>query len=225
MEDIIKKIENKFYKEHDQLPSERDLCSMYGTSRITVRQALQELEREGYIYKIQGKGTYVASKSYNQKLIKLYSFTDEMKKLGKNPSTKVLSFTIMSVDEYLAEKMNLLPKEEVFKIVRLRLADGEPMMYETTILPKKWFPHLTATDLVQRPMYDIFLHDYQVKVTRAIEQFSATTVRQEEAEYLNCRTNQPALFLKRFAYSNRELIEYTKSVVRGDKFVYTVELT
>ncbi len=125
MEDIIKKIDNNIYNEHDRLPSERELCKMYDTSRITVRQAFQELEREGYIYKLHGKGTFVAPKSYNQKLVNLYSFTNEMRKLGKKPSTKVLSFTDMAIDEHLAKKMGLLPNEEVFKIVRLRLADDE----------------------------------------------------------------------------------------------------
>jgi len=225
MEDIIKKIENNVYKEHDQLPSERELCKVYNTSRITVRQAFQELEREGFIYKMHGKGTFVAPKFYNQKLRNLYSFTDEMKKLGKIPSTKVLSFTDMAVDEHLAGKMGLLPNEEVFKVVRLRLADGEPLMYETTYLPKKVFPQLTATDLVQKPMYDVFRDDYQVQVTKAIEKFSAALVRQEEAVYLNTRANLPAMLIRRFAYFHDQLIEYTISVARGDKFVYTVELT
>lgn len=225
MEDIIKKIDNNIYNEHDRLPSERELCKMYDTSRITVRQAFQELEREGYIYKLHGKGTFVAPKSYNQKLVNLYSFTNEMRKLGKKPSTKVLSFTDMAIDEHLAKKMGLLPNEEVFKIVRLRLADDEPLLYETTYLPKKIFPKLTATDLVQKPMYDIFQDDYQVQVTKATEKFSATLVRQEEAEYLNTRVNLPAMLIKRFAYFHDQLIEYTISVARGDKFVYTVELT
>lgn len=225
MEDLIKKVEAEEYRVHEKLPSERELCDVYDMSRITVRQALQELEREGYIYKLHGKGTFVAPKTYNQNLVKLYSFTEEMKAMDKTPTTKVLSFQKIALDERLADKVNLAPLDEVFQIVRLRLADGEPLMYETSYLPKKTFPNLTEKDLAERPMYDVFMQDYQVGVTKAIERFSATSVRMEEASQLGMMTDQPSMLVKRFAYHNDDLIEYTISVARGDKFDYTVELT
>ncbi|NWO14436.1 MAG: GntR family transcriptional regulator [Virgibacillus sp.] len=225
MNEIIEKIEQETYEEHDKLPSERELCDMYKLSRITVRQALQELEREGYIYKLHGKGTFVSATSIEQNLVKLYSFTEEMKKVGKTPMTKVLSFKEIAIDTRIANKMGLEPLDEVFEVVRLRLADEQPLMYETSYLPKKWFPYLTKEKLMEKPMYDIFSHDYQVHVTRAIERFSATQLRETEAGYLNAPTQQPAMLIKRFAYHHEQLIEYTISVARGDKFDYTVELT
>lgn len=224
MEVLIKKIEGKEYVEHEQLPSERDLCEIYQLSRITVRQALQDLEREGYIYKLHGVGTFVAAKSYNQNLVKLYSFTNEMEKLGKKPMTEVLSFNVIAIDERLARKMNLDIYEEVFKVIRLRFADGKPLMYETSYLPKKIFRDLTEKDLNERPMYDVFHHDYQVVVTKATERFSATLIQEQEAFHLQTKSNQPGMLIKRYAYHNDELIEYTISVALGDKFSYTVEL-
>ena len=225
MDDFIKKIDTAELSVDEKLPSERELCDIYDLSRITVRQALQELEREGYIYKLHGKGTFVSPMSYNQNLIKLYSFTEEMKKMGKTPTTQVLSFREIALDERLANKMNLVPLNEAYQIVRLRLADNEPLMYETSYVPKKIFPSLTEQDLKERPMYDVFLQDYQTGVTKAVERFSATSVRKEEAEHLNLTADHPAMLIKRFAYHDDELIEYTISVARGDKFDYTVELT
>lgn len=225
MESIISEIETDNYKENEKLPSERELCTLYDVSRITVRQALQELEREGYIYKLHGKGTFVAPGSYNQNLIKLYSFTEEMKSLGKRPSTKVLSFQKMKADERLVRKMSLATQEEVYQIVRLRLADEEPLMYETSYLPAAVFPDLDGEEFNRRPMYDIFSNVYQVTVEKAVERFSATAVRPEEAEHLEVHANQPAMLIKRFAYYKDSLIEYTLSVARGDKFEYTVDLT
>ena len=102
MDQLIKEINEGKYKEHERIPSERELCDIYQLSRITVRQALQELEREGYIYKLQGKGTFVAPVSYNQNLVKLYSFSEEMRKIGKKPTTIVKSFRKMAMDERLA---------------------------------------------------------------------------------------------------------------------------
>ncbi|MDY0393849.1 GntR family transcriptional regulator [Virgibacillus halophilus] len=224
MEELIKQIQDGKYQVHDKLPSERELCDLYELSRITVRQALQELEREGYIYKEHGKGTFVASKTYDQDLVKLYSFTEAMKEQGRQPSTKVLSFRELEIDEHLAKQMKLKPKEEVFQVIRLRLADEEPLMYETSYLPKRIFRHLTASDLVERPMYDVFQADYHVFVTKAVEQFSATLVRSDEAEHLNVANNNPAMLVRRYAYHHDTLIEYTVSVARGDKFHYTVEL-
>lgn len=224
MNKLIKEIDSKVYDEHEKLPSEREFCELYGVSRITVRQALQELTLEGYIYKEHGKGTFVAPKSYNQKLVKLYSFTEEMKKLGKTPSTKVISFEKMTAGERLSSKMDIAPLAEVFQVVRLRIADDEVLLYETSYVPYAVFPHLTEIDLSEKPMYDVFHDDYQIGVTRAIERFSATNVRSEEAKYLKMNPSHPAMLIKRFAYNNETLIEYTISVARGDKFDYTVEL-
>lgn len=224
MEDLIKKMDTCEYQVEEKLPSERELCELFDLSRITVRQTLQELEREGYIYKLHGKGTFVSPKSYHQNLVKLYSFTEEMKAIGKTPATQVLSFREMALDERLANKMDRSPLDEAFQVVRLRLADDEPLMYETSYLPKKTFPYLTEKDLMERPMYDVFTEDYAVGVTKAVERFSATSVRKEEAERFGLTVDQPAMLIKRFAYHNDELIEYTVSVARGDKFDYTVEL-
>src|SRR5690625_2363980 len=113
MDTLIKEMDQGVYKEHEKLPSEREFCDLYQLSRITVRQALQELELEGYIYKLHGKGTFVAPKSYNQNLVKLYSFTEEMSKIGKKPTTRVLSFNKITIDERLAEKMELEPLDSV----------------------------------------------------------------------------------------------------------------
>lgn len=225
MDEIVTQINRGDYLEYDRLPSERELCDIYNLSRITVRQALQELERESYIYKEHGKGTFVAPKSFDQPLVNLYSFTEEMKKAGKKPTTKVLSFEKMAVDERLAAKMALNAYDEVFKITRLRLANDEPLMYETSFLPFKLFQNLTKEMLTERPMYNIFSDDYGIRVTRATERFSATTIRHKEAQYLQVLENQPAMLVKRYAYNRDTVIEYTISVARGDKFNYTVELS
>lgn len=80
---ILNDIEEGKLKEHDKLLSEREYCDLYDISRATVRQAILELEKNGYIYKQQGKGTFVSPQAFKQDLLKFYSFTDEMKKLGK----------------------------------------------------------------------------------------------------------------------------------------------
>jgi len=224
MEKLIEKIQTK-YKDHDRLPSERQLCDQYDVSRITIRQALQQLVQEGYIYKEHGKGTFVSPTAYTQPLKSLYSFTEEMKKLNKKPSTKVLSFKEVVVDEIWANKLQIPLFSEVLQIVRLRLADEEPLIYETSYIPRSYFLNLVKTDIMMRPMYDVFYEDYGINVTNATERFTATTIRDIEAPHLKVQSGDVGMLIRRIAYSGDTLIEYTMSIARGDKFAYTVELT
>ncbi|WP_088043071.1 GntR family transcriptional regulator [Bacillus sp. EAC] len=224
MDILLEKIETGELVENDQLPSERELCDSYQVSRTTVRQTMQELEKQGYIYKIHGKGTYVSPRTYNQSLVKFYSFTEEMKKAGKLPTTRVVSFEKVFCDNKIAKAMDLPVEEEVFKIIRLRLADQEPMLYETSYVPVKGFNSLSSQKLENTPMYEIFSSEYNVKISSALESFMAVSANKVEADMLNIIEGAPCLMLKRITYDQSKVIEYTISIARGDKFTYTVEL-
>ena len=224
MDILLEKIESGELVENDQLPSERELCDSYRVSRTTVRQTMQELEKQGFIYKVHGKGTYVSPRTHNQSLVKFYSFTEEMKKVGKLPTTQVVSFEKVFCDNKIAKVMELPVEEEVFKIVRLRLADQDPMLYETSYVPVKDFKNLSSQELEQTPMYEIFRSQYNVKISRALESFMAVSANNVESEMLNINEGAPCLMLKRITYDQSKVIEYTISIARGDKFTYTVEL-
>ncbi|KGM45986.1 GntR family transcriptional regulator [Neobacillus niacini] len=224
MDTLLEKIELGELKEYEKLPSERELCELYNVSRTTVRQTMQSLERDGYIYKVHGKGSFVSPKIYNQSLVQFYSFTDEMKKAGKKPSTKILFFEQIHCEDNIAKKMNLPENSDVHKVTRLRLADDEPMLYETSYLPVSRFKNLTKNQLENKPMYEIFRESYKVTITRATETFKAVSTRSIEAEYLQIIENTPSLMLERTTYEHDSIIEYTASIARGDKFSYTVEL-
>ncbi|MBU5427089.1 GntR family transcriptional regulator [Tissierella pigra] len=224
MDEIIKMIEKGNLQAHDQLPSERELCNTYNISRSTVRQAIQELENEGYIYRVHGKGTFISPEIFKQSLLKIYSFTEEMKKLGKTPSSKVLSFDIISCDEKLSRKMKLNQEDKVYVFTRLRLADLKPMMLETSFVPCDRFPNLTKEELESTPMYDIFMKKYNANFTKAEEIFQAVLTRELEADLLEYQTGLPSMMIERVTYENDFIIEYTKGVARGDKFRYQVVL-
>lgn len=224
MDIIIEKIESGELKEHDKLPSERELCEMYNVSRTTVRQTLQELEKENYIYKKHGKGTYVAPKVIDQSLVKFYSFTEEMKKLNKTPSSKVLEFELISCDSQLAKHLDTQEGVRLYKITRLRLADHEPMLYETSYLPLSRFPNLQAEQLETTPMYTLFREIYQATITKAKERFRAVPTAKKEAELLQIPVGSPSLLIERKTYERETVIEYTVTIARGDKFTYSVEL-
>nr|WP_300005542.1 GntR family transcriptional regulator [Tissierella sp.] len=223
--DLIKdQIDTGELREDDKLPSERELCEIYDISRFTVRQAIKELENKGYIYIVQGKGTFVSEEKFKQDLLKFYSFTEEMKSIGKKPSSKVLSFDIIKAPESIARKMNLSLEERVYVFARLRSADQEPMMFETTYLPYRRFKNLTREKLENYAMYDIFTKEYGISFTKAEEILQPVLIREAEAYILNCSVRTASMMIERITYEGRDIIEYTKSVSRGDKFKYRVTL-
>ncbi len=222
---ITEMIEKKELQENDRLPTEQELCDRYGISRATVRQALTELENEDYIYKIQGKGTFVSPNKFQQDLLKFYSFTDEMKKIGKTPSSKVLDFKIVNSDKKISNILEINQGLKVYEFTRLRLADNEPMMLETTYIPYELFPGITQEKLENTPLYKILIDEYGTIFSKAEEIFRATLLNEEEANKLKYINGGPAILLERMTYnSQNRIIEYTKSVARGDKFKYHVVL-
>ncbi len=224
MDKLIYDIENNM-KENDKLPSEREICEIYNVSRTTVRQAISELETEGYIYKEQGKGTFVAGKKFDQQLVGFYSFTEEMKKLGKKPTSKVLRFEIVASSNEIAKKMKLQNKQLVYKFTRLRLADGEPMMIETTYVPYDAFPGITKDDLNKIALYEILRDRFNERIEYAEEVFLPVLTNEDEAKKINVAVGSPSLKITRYTYNkNNRIIEYTVSIARGDKFKYSLKL-
>jgi GntR family transcriptional regulator len=222
--DILAADIEKNLKENDQIPSERDICEKYDVSRSTVRQTMAELEKEGYINKIHGKGTFVTPKRVNQDLIKFYSFTEEMKKIGKNPTSKVLEFQILEPDSNISKKLQVNEDELLYKFIRVRLADDTPMMLETTYIPYNRFPGLTKEHLSREALYDILQNRFNTNISMAEETFTPILANEEEAKLLNMPVNIPSLKIERFTFEDNSLIEYTISIARGDKFKYRVKL-
>lgn len=224
MQYFIKAIEDHHFEIDEKLPSERECCERYELSRSTVRQAFLELEQEGYIYKVHGKGMFVSPKKINQELLKFYSFTSEMKKLGKVPSSKILSFVQANCDMNIARKLGLSVGDPIYRFQRLRLADNEPIMAEVSYIPQKRFEGFTREMLEQNAMYDIFSHSYDVDFTFAEERFQAVATDSETARLLNVKKSMPSLKIERFTYEHDRIIEYTVSMARGDQMIYSVKL-
>lgn len=221
---IVGKINSGELKENDKLPSERELCDLYDVSRTTIRQAMIELENEGYIYKEHGKGSFVSPKTYTQSLVKMYSFTEEMRKLGKNPRAEIISFSIVPSSAKVAKKLSIEEADLIYQLIRLRLADDEPIMYEVTYLPMHLLPNLTLADLQSQSLYEIFQNIYHLSVNSALESFKAVRVTDIEATYLLDDVGSPAMKIERLAFADSRAVEYTISIARGDKYVYTTEL-
>jgi len=209
---------------NNMLPSERELSKKYGLSRTTVRLAFQELEKIGYIYRLHGKGTFVSNlKNQATNLNEAYSFTDHMKTLGKEPKTETLEFMVLEANKHFAENLEIKLGDKMIKIKRLRLADGRPLMLERTYLPYHRFLSLNKEDLEKKALYKIFAEEFYETVKMADEEFFASIISESDAKLLQVQTDAPCLMLIRTTYNvNNEVIEYTLSVARADRFRYKV---
>ncbi|AYE38868.1 GntR family transcriptional regulator [Companilactobacillus zhachilii] len=206
-----------------KLPSERQLADKYEVSRNTVRAALLSLEAIGLVRRMHGKGTFVNRTNLNSDLSSSYKFGEQMKLLGKVPTTKIVSFEKREVNAYFADNMNLAFGEFVIKVERLRLADGEPMLFERTYLPLKFFPTLTMEMLENKSLYDIFEQDFQEDVSYADEYFSSGVISDCDSKVMGLPEGMPCLLLKRKTYDLKQrMIEFTLSTARSDEFAYHV---
>lgn len=217
------KIQNELHP-GDALPSERDLAETYGLSRTTVRLAMSELEELGLVTRKHGKGTFVSSVSRDTTdLMGTYSFTDQMRSLGRVPHTEVIDFEVREASKFVAQNMDLRLGEAVFRMRRLRTADGVPMMLERTYMPVKVFEGLTQRMVESKSLYEIVEQDFRMKIKTAEEAFGARAARPDEARLLKIDEDAPVLHLVRTTYNSKNVvIEYTRSVARADMFEYKI---
>lgn len=220
---LTEKIDHE-YRPGDMIPSERELSERYGLSRTTVRLALQELERLGLVVRQHGRGTFVADRSaQTTNLMQSYSFTEQMRSMGRKPETTILEFSEMEADKNLSEHMGLRIGEKLFKLKRLRSADNMPMMVERSYLPVRKFLSLKRPMLEHTPLYDVIEQGYHEKIRVAEEEFFASIARPADAHLLGIGEGSPVLDLVRTTYNvENEVVEYTLSVARADQFKYKV---
>lgn len=220
---LREKIENELVP-GDLLPSERELSKRYGLSRTTVRLAIRELESQGLVVRRHGKGTFVANnRNEATNLMGTYSFTEQMRSMGRVPRTEIIDFGIVEAPRHVVDHMGLRLGERVYKIRRLRLADDVPMMLERSYLPASEFVSLTREELERKPLYDVIEEDYHEIIKVADEEFRASLARLDEADYLQVPEGSAVLKLVRTTYNDKNLIiEYTRSVARADQFKYKV---
>lgn len=222
-EELRRKILSGEWKEGSKLPSEKDICEIFGVSRTTVRKAVDELEAEGYLVKKQGRGTFVKQKSIAQNLHKFYSFSEELKGLGIKETAKMVIFKEILPEAYIKKALQLSAEERVFWIKRVRYMDEQAYTVENSYIPVKYAPDMTAELVETNGLYKT-LNLFQVYPEKAVENFSAVNLSQEDARAMKLKPGEAAIYLTRTTYSGVNIIEYCHSVVRGDVFQYTVEL-
>lgn len=202
----------------DAIPSERQLSAEFQVSRLTVRAALDDLVREGYLVRRHGSGTFVSEPKIAQELT-MTSFTDDMRRRGLTPASRTLDLRVATAGARLGRLLRVSPSEPVVIATRLRLADDESMAIETVHIRESQVPGLTARDLEERSLYELLEERYGIVVVGGEQTIEPTVTDESESAALGVPLHSPAFRFERVTHSQTgEIVEFVESIYRGDRY-------
>jgi GntR family transcriptional regulator len=209
----------------DAIPSERLLSADLGVSRLTLRAALDDLVREGYLVRRRGSGTFVSEPKIAQELT-LTSFTEDMRRRGLQPASRTLELKVVPAGARLGRFLHVSPSEPIVVAKRLRLADHETMAIETLHVREALVPGLSGADLEQRSFYELLRDKYGIVVVGGTQTIEPTVTNEEESEALGVPLHSPAFLFERFSRSESgDIVEYVHSIYRGDRYRLVTDLS
>jgi GntR family transcriptional regulator len=227
-QDLMRRIESGELPLGAALPSERELCERYGVSRPTLRQATQDLVRDGLLVVRRGVGTFVAQPRVRQQLGSVLGFTEKMAREGRRASTRVLERSVhraSELDASIGSELQLGSESPVLRVVRLRLADGIPVMVETMHISPERFPGIDKLDLEAVSLYQSLRETYHVQIVQLRETLEPVLLTDADARLLDARGRSPSIqaAITSFDTEGRP-VEHTTSRVRGDSSQYYIEV-
>ncbi len=217
-ESLAEEIENGHYTPGDKLPSERDLSESLGVSRMTVRQAVEALARQGFVYRKQGSGTYVSEVKIEHHVNFLEGFYDTISKKGLMPGAVLLSSEQIPASKKIANLLELDVGRSLYYIHRLRTANEEPIALEHSYFSAERFPDLEQYNLVEQSLYGILREEYGIQLKYAEQTFEPVIANNYESEILSIELGAPLMLVRRIAFDKDDHpVEYAKDIYRGDR--------
>lgn len=226
---IIDKIQSGELKADDKLPTESEFCKQFGISKAPVRQALNELEDENYIYKIRGKGSFVLSGYIKQKGDQLRSFSEGIIALGHTPGAQLIEKRMLKADSETARNLNIAEGDEVLSVVRLRFIDGEIYSLNYSHFSLEQFPELNEVDFGATSIIEEIRNKLGAEMTVATVILEATATTYKMSKLLKRKVGSPLLQMNRTTYFRINQLEQPLEFVRvyfvPDKYKFEVTLT
>ena len=221
---LTEKIESGEWAPGHRLPSEAELSTEFGVSRITVRQAMQLLENSGLVDRKRGLGTFVGRPKVAYDLLAIFHSGLDIQRAGGTPNVLLHRLNIVKAPPYVASRLQLGADQEVYELHRTILADQEPLLLFKSWLPADLFPGLLSRGLENRSIPSV-LGDYHISVTSQHKEVEVTILDLEEAKLLGTSAGSPGLLVTYLSYMNGlKPFEYRRMLVRGDRCKYYVDL-
>jgi GntR family transcriptional regulator len=222
---LVSDIDAGQYKPHERLMSERELGEKFKVSRMTVRQALTEMIREGILYTQVGKGTYVNESKIKQELQTLTGFTQDMAVRGTVASGQVLEARVVPATLTLATIFSVSMHTEFVLLSRLRLSDGIPLAIEVAYILHQVCHGILKYDFSTESLYNILATHYNTILVRAEQTMEASLATPKEAELLQITSPSSVLRIERLSYNEQNTpVEYVVSAYRGDRYKFHTTL-
>ncbi len=223
--DLRKRILDGTCAPHAQMPSESDLMESFKVSRITVRQALGDLQKEGLIFRIHGKGTFVCKQKAFQDIGRLQGFNEAMSRQGHETFNQVLGFRMLAATPEVADALRLAPLAQVCEIRRLRYLNREPLSVDVSYLPADIGMRLRNADLSTRDIFLILENDFGIGLGNADLRIESIGADAAMARDLRVEEGAPILRIERLTWStDGSPIDYEHLFYRGDAFQYRVSI-
>ena len=208
-----------------QLPSENELATLHGITRTTVRRALDVLERDGWIYRQKGKGSFTAVRRVEHDLTQLVSTTEYMRERGWLLTTRVVSLDRLPAPLKIAHALELPDEAVCYRLCRLRAVDSEPVSLQTSHLPASLCPDLEENDLTGS-LYRLLETRYGLRLCTGREILRARCTLPHEQQLLAVPRCTPVMDMERVSYAvTGQAVEYLEAVWRGDRYDFSVSLS
>lgn len=224
---LRQKIEQGEWAPRTPIPSERVLETQYNVSRPTIRQAIDYLERQGFLYREHGRGTFVSPQKLQKGMQELTSFSEDLARRGIRPGQIIRRIEIIEPSAGILQRLELQPGTKVLCVDRIRLGDDTPIGLQTSYLSLEENQIITHEDLERcGSLYRVLQDKFNIIPTEADETLEVTLATPEEAAALHILSGSPLLLNERLTYNqNRRPVEYVKILYRGDRYRYVVRLT
>jgi len=212
------------YAPHSQMPSESQMMEAFSVSRITIRQALGDLQKEGLIFKVPGKGSFVAKPKAFQNLSRLQGFGEAMGPSGYETFSQVLSMRQVPASDVVARRLQLALGDAVYEIQRLRYLNREPISVDQSYFPLALGERLAQEDLPTRDIFVILENDFGLHLTHADVQIEAISADEFLARQLRIAEASPLLRIERLTYADEQPVDFEFLYYRGDAFQYRLRI-
>ncbi len=224
---LVSEIAERSLAPGDRLAGDHELTSTYNVSRTVVRQALSELETEGVIERVKGRGTYVAQHKTSERLVQsLTGLYEDVEARGSHLRSEVLRLDVVPADEQVARELGLALGASVIVLERLRFVDDEPWVLVIGHLPLDLAPGLLDDDLSHQSLYALLEKKYGVVLRHGERSVEATVASTSLAHHLGIGQGDPVLVLRSTVYGDDERpVELFVAYHRGDRSRFEVALS
>jgi GntR family transcriptional regulator len=209
----------------ERLDNQRSLAREFEVTLMTLRQALELLEKDGLITRRHGLGTFVASPIVDYDILHLRTFAGDLSAKGERVTTRFLGSRFTVADRRVSRELGVGTRARVFALERLRLVDGRPMSFQVSYLPAAIGEEVAKADLAVTPLRQALSFKLGVEVTAARETVSAVPLEAGAARELGCRAGIPAFRSDRVSLGpDGAPVVYDRVFIPGDRFRITRQL-